>query len=103
MEAWIAPAVSAVAMLSVAIAGGLFNLRNTRHEGREERAPDVTEAWAETERARRGMFAWQDLYYSLRGAFRGYARRMQERFGDEAELTDAEREALEFSPPRLDD
>lgn len=98
MESWVAPLASAVAVLLVAVVGGVFNLRNTRHGKREERAPDVTDAWAETERARRAMFAWQDLYYSLRGLFRGYARRMQERFGDEANLTDAEREALEFTP-----
>ena len=88
----IAPTITGGLALVGIIIGGILALRGRRREG----TPD---AWEATERARAHMFAWQDLYYLVHGGFKGYARRMQERHGDAAALTDEERAALEAPTP----
>lgn len=95
---WIAPAITGVLALATGITAAVIAGRNQRRGVREERAPDVTEAWAEADRARRLMHAWQDLYYLIRGAFKGFARRMLEK-DPTNELNEAERAALETQTP----
>jgi len=42
---------------------------------------------------------WEDLFYLLRGIFKGYARRMYDLFGeDKAALNTKERSVLETEP-----
>ena len=96
---WIAPAITGVLALATGITAAVIAGRNQRRGVREERAPDVTEAWAEADRARTRAHVWEDLYYLIRGALKGYARRMQERHGDAAALNDQERAALEAPTP----
>ncbi len=93
---WIAPTISGLLLLAAGIVAGIFSRVNKRREIRDQATPD---AWTAAEHARAAMFAWQDLYYLVRGALKGYARRMQERHGDAAALTDEERAALEAPTP----
>lgn len=99
-DEWIAPAITGGLALTTGVAAAIIAGRNARRGAREQRAPDVTEAWAEADRARRLMHAWQDLYYLLRGAFKSFARRMLEK-DPENELSDSERAALETPTPEV--
>lgn len=76
----------------------MIGVRNTRTGAREQRAPDVIEAWAEADRARSRLHALEDIYYALRGAFKSFARRVMDAHPD-IELTQPERAALESEPP----
>lgn len=95
---WVAPAVTGFLGLLTVITAAIIGIRNTRTGAREQRAPDVMEAWAEADSARRHRRAVEDLFYVLRGAFRGFARRVTEQHPD-VQLTVEERAALESSPP----
>lgn len=95
---WVAPAITGFLGLLTVITAAIIGIRNTRTGAREQRAPDVMEAWAEADRARGRMRAIEDLFYALRGAFRGFARRVTE-MHPTVQLTDEERTALESSPP----
>lgn len=97
---WVATIVAGILSAITLIAVAILGRRGKREELRDQRAPDVTEAWAAADRARILMHFWQDLFYLVRGAFRGYARRMHERDPANA-LTDEERAALDVSttPP----
>lgn len=82
------------------IVGGLvvggFAVWNRRRGAVEHRAPDVTAMWSETERARRLHRYFEDLYFELRGAFRGYVRRVQA--GGSLDLSEAEKKAHDADP-----
>lgn len=95
---WVAPTIGGVFLVLAALATAIIGFRTSRNSGRENRAPDVTEAWIETDRARRYAHAMEDLFYTVRGALRGLARRMSEKDPD-FELTADERAALETVPP----
>lgn len=98
---WVAPTITGLLGVLVVVAGGALTIRNTRNNAREQRAPDVTEAWSETLAARSLMFRFQDWGHEMRGVLKGYARRMAERFGDEAALTETERATLAKEPPEI--
>ena len=76
---WIAPSIAGVLTLITGITVGIIGFRNSRKGALETRAPDVNEAWLEADRARHLMYFWQDLFHLMRGAFKGYARRMEEK------------------------
>lgn len=101
-DEWIAPTITGAIALTTAIIAGIVAIRNRKRGALEQRAPDVTEAWAEAERARRKAFVLEDLFYALRGAFKAYARRMALLFDDDAALNDSERAVLEKEPPSMD-
>lgn len=95
---WIAPSIAGVIAIITALIAGGFALRNRKRGALEQRAPDVTEAWAETNVARRRGFWYEDHYHETRGGWKNYARRMLEK--DETNvLTDSERAILETTPP----
>lgn len=88
----IAVVITSVLGLVGIVVGGVLALRGRRREG----TPD---AWTAADIARAEKFAWQDLYYLVRGGWKNYARRMQEHHGDAAALNDEERAALEAGTP----
>lgn len=97
---WVAPVAVAVLTLAGVVATAVMTRRNTLSTNESNRAPDVNEAWRETERARRERFLWEDLFYLTRGAWKGYIRRMVTQYGEqEAGLTEAERKVLEAPIP----
>lgn len=98
-DEWIAPSITGALALATGVTAAIIAGRNARRGVQEQRAPDVTEAWAEADRARARSRLWEDLYYLIRGGFKGYARRMQDRHGDAAALNDEERAALEAPTP----
>lgn len=98
---WVAPTIAGAFLLLATLATGIIGYRTSRSGARAERAPDATEAWAETDRARHRMRIFEDLFYLMRGAFKGLARRVTEQYPG-FELTPAEREALEAQPPPPD-
>ena len=99
MGEWITPLVSGILTILAGAVAGAFAVHNRRRGNREQREPDVTEAWAEADKARAEKFAWMDWGYDQRGGFKGYARRMQADHGEQAALNDAERAILETPPP----
>ena len=98
---WVAPTIAGVFAVLTGSITAFVAIRNVRTGSREQRAPDVTEAWVETERARARMHVAEDFFYMIRGAFKGFARRVMQQHPD-VELTDAERTALEVELPRAE-
>ena len=94
---WVAPSIAGVFLLLAAIATAVIGARNNKTGARENRAPDVTESWAEADRVR--VVAWRifELYVVLRSAFRSYQSRV--RAGGTTDLTADELKALETDPP----
>lgn len=95
---WLAPLVATILAAVVGITGAILNYRSQRSGAKEQRAPDVNEAWAETRLARRREHIIEELFYDLRGLFKNLARRVSDRYPD-FELTDQERAGLEMKPP----
>lgn len=98
MVDWLAPTIMVIGGVLSATAAGIWAYRNVKTGAREQRAPSVDIAWQEADDARARMRAFEDLFYMVRGALRGLARRMAEA-DPEFELTKAERHALEAEPP----
>lgn len=94
---WVAPTIAGFFLLSATIATAVIGYRTSKSGARENRAPDVTESWAEADRVR--IIAWRlfELYLLLRTAFRGYQARV--RAGGTTDLTADEQKALEADPP----
>src|SRR5690349_2851229 len=95
-DQWIAPLIAGGLAIVAGVVGGMFARFNKRREIRDDRTPD---AWQAAEHARTNMFLWQDAYYLVRGAFKGFARRMVDRHGELGELNEVERAALEAPTP----
>jgi len=98
---WVAPSIAAGAVIIGALVTGLLNRRSNKYSSDSDHAPDVMEAWREADRARALARRWEDMYYLVRNALKGYARRMFDAHGDVAALNDRERIALETEPPEL--
>lgn len=96
---WVAPTITGLIGLLVVTITIVSAARNRRKGAIEQRAPDVTEAWSAAERARDRMFTFQDLFYTVKGSFKSYARRMAHLHGDAAALNPEEHAALEKQPP----
>ena len=97
---WVVPVIVAAFVLTGTIVTVIFNARGAKAIAEASKGPDAVDSWAEAERARWRAHLWEDLYYLVRGAFKGYGRRMAEKFGDEeAALNIAERAALEAPVP----
>jgi hypothetical protein len=96
---WVAPSITGVFLLVVAVVTVVFNKRNTKYSSDSDHAPDVMEAWREADRARALARRWEDKYYAVRGAFKGFARRMYELYGDAAVLSPREHSTLEEDAP----
>jgi hypothetical protein len=102
-EEWVAPTIAGVFALSGVIASVIISRKTSMDSSDSDRKPDVNEAWKEADRARAVARLWEDAYYLVRGAFKGYGRRMAERFGDDPAKLDAkERAALEHEPTTLE-
>lgn len=99
---WVAPTIAGLFAVITGSIAAFVAIRNVRTGAREQRAPDVNEAWAETERARARMHVAEDFFYMIRGAFKGFARRVMQQHPD-VELTSAERKALETELPTADE
>jgi len=99
---WVSPAIAGLFLLAAATATALVSLRTNKRTSDSSHAPDVTEAWREADKARAQRHVMEDLYYLVRGAFKGYARRMQQHFGEYAALNEEERAALSATLPSLD-
>lgn len=82
-------------IVGAAVVGG-FALWNRRRGATENRAPDVTDMWTETEKARSRWRIFEDLFYNVRGHFRAYVLRVQA--GGSTELTPAEQAAHDNDP-----
>lgn len=95
---WIAPVVAAILLAVSTVTGIILNNRSTRSGQAAAHAPDVTDAWAEANRARDRMHVLEDLYYAVRGAFKSVLRRITDMHPD-FELTKSERAALESELP----
>lgn len=98
METWLTPTIMVIGGVASATVAGIWAWRNVRTGAKEQRAPSVDKAWQEADDARARMRIFEDLFYLVRGALRGLARRMAETYPD-FELTKAERAALEAEPP----
>ena len=96
---WVAPSITGVFLLAVAVVTVFFNRKNSKYQSDNEHIPDVMEAWREADRARARARRAEDLYYLVRGAFKGYARRMFDLFGERAALNSREHAALETEAP----
>lgn len=97
MDQLIAPIIAGVILAASSITGYVIASRTSRSTAKDNRAPDVNEAWAETDRARARMHAVEDLFYRVRSAFRSYWMRVAD--GGSIQLTEVERAALEADPP----
>lgn len=98
MEAILAPTIMVVGGVFSATVAGIWAWRNVRTGAREQRAPNVTQAWQEADDARARMRTYEDLFYQVRGALRGLIRRLSERYPD-FKLTAAEEKAAKAEPP----
>jgi len=96
---WVSPTITAGLLLAGVIITALVNRNINKKNAQSSHEPSVTAAWKEADEARAGRRVWEDLYYLIRAAFKGYARRMQEMHGDAAALTSQERLALETKTP----
>jgi len=88
----VTPYIPIAVIVLGAIAAGIFNSWNRRRGNIETRAPDVNEMWQETEKARHQLDrerqhrrTLEDYAANVRGAFRGFVRRVQD--GGDRELT----------------
>lgn len=97
---WFAPIATGSFVLAAALATAITSIVVARRNGDAAKAPTVEQAWAEADEARRRARLWEDLYYRVRGAFKGYGRRMADLHGDAATLNDTERNALEAETPK---
>jgi len=97
---WLAPSVAGLLALITGVTVAIITVRGGRSSNRENRAPDVTDSWAEADRARTVAWRALDLVFKLRSAFRSYFLRVSA--GGSLELTVDERHALEAEPPTLD-
>jgi hypothetical protein len=100
MMEWLAPVFAAALTAATGITAAVMLYRGTRTGARESRAPDVTDSWAEADRARQVAWRALDLVWKLRSAFRSYWMRVLA--GGSTELTAAERAAMEAEPPTID-
>lgn len=94
---WIAPTIAGAFLLSASVATAVIARRTAHSTSQDTHAPDVTDAWAEADRARTRMHIVEDLFWAIRAAFKGFARRVQS--GGSTELTEKEKAALEALPP----
>lgn len=94
---WVAPTLAGFFLLAASIATAVIGYRASKSGARENRAPDVTESWAEADRVRGIAWRLYELYVLLRSAFRAYQARV--RSGGSTDLTAEERSALEADPP----
>lgn len=94
------PWLPLIGIIAGGIIVGAFGVHNRRRGAVEHRAPDVTQMWSETERARTLRQYFEDRFHEVRGAFRGYVRRVHT--GGSIQLTEAEQKAhdLEPNPPK---
>lgn len=97
---WVAPTITGVIAVAIAVIAGLVALRNVRTGARESRAPSVTDAWSAADRVRDAWYDLVDTFYAVRGAFKGYVRRVQD--GGSTELTEEEKAALEMKPASIE-
>lgn len=95
----ITPYLPVIGILAGGLLVGAFAIWNRRNGAVENRAPDVTEMWQQTERSRRLRRYFEDLFYETRGAFRGYVRRVQA--GGSTELTKSEQRAHDVEPEEM--
>jgi hypothetical protein len=100
---WVAPTIAGIFLLTGTVATLIINSRVNKRANQSTHAPDVTEAWREADSSRAASRVWEDLYYLVKGAFKGYARRMSDLHGDDAKLNALERVALEKEIPRPQD
>ncbi len=97
---WVAPTITGTFAVALAVLAFVTNKRTKRAEADAEREPTVGEAWLEADRQRRLRAIIEDMFYTLRGAFKGYVRRMQAKYGEEpAALNTKEQEILDREPP----
>ncbi len=97
---WVAPTFTGIFLLLGAAVTAIASIVVSRRNGDASKTPTVEQLWRETERARSREWAVVQLYRVLRSAFKGYARRMTERHGeDSAALTDQERAAIAADVP----
>jgi hypothetical protein len=95
---WVAPSIAGVFLLIGSITTVIITTRTNKRTAEDQHAPDVMEAWKEADRARAQSRHWEDMYYLVRNAFKGYARRMFDQFGDSAQINSREHIALETDP-----
>ena len=107
-EVMIAPLITGVFSLCIAVVGGVMAFRGSRIGAKEQRAPDVQEMWAQQESDRRTRQEVEDLWWQLRRAFQSYFRRVtgaviKMNLSPEKrkvfELTTSELRAIEAKPP----
>lgn len=96
----IGPWLPLIGLIASGLIVGAFSLWNRRHGNVEVKAPSVDEAWERAELANaqldieRRLRRWFELaFWTVVDAFRGY----QHKVG--VELTAAEKNALEATPP----
>lgn len=100
---WVAPAIAGTFLLLAGIVTAITSIVTSRRTADVSKAPTAEQAWREADDARRRARLWEDLYYLVRGAFKGYGRRMTETHGETAAaLNDQERAALEAPIPDPD-
>lgn len=100
-----------VPIISVVIAGliaGAWNIWNRRRGASETKQPTVSDFWnqlrAEERRRQNAERMYEillGLYFDLRTAFKVYFRRQQE--GGSKDLTESEKDAVDVTPPALED
>lgn len=99
---WVAPAIAGVFAFAGVLATVIISSRTSKSSNDASKAPTAEQAWREADRARAVARVWEDLYYLVRGAFKGYGRRMAESHGEGAALNDKERAALETPVPETE-
>jgi len=73
---WIAPTITGIFGLVLAIVTGVLASRGRRLGNRESRMPDVTDLWVQQEQDRRMRQLVEDLWWNVRRAFQSYYRRV---------------------------
>jgi hypothetical protein len=73
---WIAPIITGIFLVIVAIVGALLARRGQKLSSREDKAPDVQEMWVQQEADRRTRQLVEDMYWTLRRMFQSYYRRV---------------------------
>lgn len=97
-DEWIAPSITGGLLVIAGTVAAIANIRNTRTGAVERRAPSAAEAWAETDRARARMYAFEDRFWTVLGALKHLVRAIKQRHPD-FPITEDVAEALTLTAP----
>jgi len=96
-ETWIAPTIAGVFLVISGVLAAILARRGAKLGTREQKAPDVSDLWAQQEADRRMRIIMEDLWWKLWRAFQSFYRRVQTTVST-LDLTEAQLKHFELSP-----